>query len=546
LLNNQVSRSEKLWLLKFVLLVLLLISVPYWIGYTSAGTGWRFTGFIFGVEDGNSYIAKMLSGASGNWLFRTPYTAAEQNGFLAFLPYLLLGKLTSSPGQHEQLVVLFHMFRGVGGLLLVLATYDFIALFIEQPGWRKAALVVVVLGGGIGWLFFLLFGQGGNRLPLEFYSPETFGFLTLYGIPHLAVARALLLWGFLLYLLPQSENAQVSSAVKGGIIWLLLGFFQPLTVVVGWAVLTAHLALLGVLRWFRNRKTGLGEWDDSGRYARKAIIIGITSAPIVIYTAVSFWTDPFLSGWANQNVILSPPPIDYIFAYGLLLPFALMGIKSLTNRFPLKGVLLVGWLVLLPVLAYAPYNLQRRLPEGGWVVIVVMSFFFLQQWKDTGKRTAAVLLGITIIPTLILVVGGVMQTMEPGEPIFQRVERVSAYEFLKDYAEPDEVVLAAYATSNALPAWAPLRVVAGHGPESIGVQALSPRIERFFQGAASDEERITLLRNQKVRYIIWGPEEMGLSEKTSFNPEEAVYLSHIYTQGSYQIYEFHEDLNVSP
>jgi hypothetical protein len=266
----------------------------------------------------------------------------------------------------------------------------------------------------------------------------------------------------------------------------------------------------------------------------------------VIYTAVSFWTDPFLRGWANQNLILSPPPIDYIFAYGLLLPFALMGIKSLTNRFPLKGVLLVGWLILLPVLAYAPYNLQRRLPEGGWVVIVVMSFFFLQQWKDTGKRTAAVLLGITIIPTLILVVGGVMQTMKPGEPIFQRVERVSAYEFLKDYAEPDEVVLAAYATSNALPAWAPLRVVAGHGPESIGLQALSPRIERFFQGAASDEERITLLRNQKVRYIIWGPEEMGLSEKTSFNPEEAVYLSHIYTQGSYQIYEFHEDLNVSP
>jgi hypothetical protein len=524
----------------------LLTSVPYWIGYTSAGTGWRFTGFIFGVEDGNSYIAKMLSGASGNWLFRTPYTAAEQNGFLAFLPYLLLGKLTSSPGQHEQLVVLFHVFRGVGALLLVLATYDFIALFIEQTGWRRAALVVMVLGGGIGWLFFLFSNQGGNRLPLEFYSPETFGFLALYGIPHLAVARALLLWGFVFYLVPQSENTRVSSAVKGGIIWLLLGFFQPLTIVVGWAVLTAHLALLGGSRWFRNRKTGLGEWNDWQRYARKAIIMGVISAPIVIYTAVSFWTDPFLRGWANQNLILSPPPVDYLFAYGLLLPFALMAIKSLTTRFPLKGVLLVGWLILLPVLAYAPYNLQRRLPEGGWVVIGVMSFFFMQQWKDNGKRTAAVLLGVTIIPALILVVGGVMQTMKPGEPIFQPVERVSAYEFLKDYAEPDEVVLAAYATSNALPAWAPLRVVAGHGPESIGLQALSPSIERFFQGEADDEERITLLKNQKVRYIIWGPEEMDLSESRSFNPAAAGYLSHIYTQGSYQIYEFHEDLNVSP
>jgi hypothetical protein len=157
LLNNQVSRSEKLWLLKFVLLVLLLTSVPYWIGYTSAGTGWRFTGFIFGVEDGNSYIAKMLSGASGNWLFRTPYTAAEQNGFLAFLPYLLLGKLTSSPGQHEQLVVLFHMFRGVGGLLLVLATYDFIALFIEQPAGERLLWLLwfwAVVSGGCSSCFW--------------------------------------------------------------------------------------------------------------------------------------------------------------------------------------------------------------------------------------------------------------------------------------------------------------------------------------------------------------------------------------------------------
>jgi len=76
--------------------------LPYLLGYASQGDAWRFTGFVFGVEDGNSYIAKMLSGSAGAWLFRTPYTPEAQRGVLAFLPYILLGKLASPPGLHEQ------------------------------------------------------------------------------------------------------------------------------------------------------------------------------------------------------------------------------------------------------------------------------------------------------------------------------------------------------------------------------------------------------------------------------------------------------------
>ena len=67
-----VNRDERRWVLGLGVILLTLTSIPYLLGYFSAGTGWVFTGFIFGVEDGNSYIAKMLSGATGNWLFRTP------------------------------------------------------------------------------------------------------------------------------------------------------------------------------------------------------------------------------------------------------------------------------------------------------------------------------------------------------------------------------------------------------------------------------------------------------------------------------------------
>ena len=162
------------------------------MGFAIQGEEWRFTGFVFGVEDGNSYIAKMMNGANGDWLFRTPYTTAPQKGMLAFLPYLLFGKLTSQPGQHEQMIALFQVFRFIGILLACLAAYDFISIYVSNSHWRRFGVLIMTVGGGLGWLSILgLKGAGYNSLPIDLYSPETFGFLGLFGLPHLAVSRAL-------------------------------------------------------------------------------------------------------------------------------------------------------------------------------------------------------------------------------------------------------------------------------------------------------------------------------------------------------------------
>ena len=55
------DRKELRHVLIPALVLLGLTSLPYLIGYFRQGTDWRFTGFFLGVEDGNSYIAKMLS-----------------------------------------------------------------------------------------------------------------------------------------------------------------------------------------------------------------------------------------------------------------------------------------------------------------------------------------------------------------------------------------------------------------------------------------------------------------------------------------------------
>ena len=68
------TRAERRWCLGLSVVLMLLTSIPYLVGFQEQRGAWAFTGFVFGVGDGNSYIAKMLQGAAGAWLFRTPYS----------------------------------------------------------------------------------------------------------------------------------------------------------------------------------------------------------------------------------------------------------------------------------------------------------------------------------------------------------------------------------------------------------------------------------------------------------------------------------------
>ena len=527
--------KERRWVIYFAIFVIVVTTVPYLLGYFREGSNWRYTGFIFGVEDGNSYIAKMLSGAFGAWLFRTPYTAYPQAGFLAFLPYILLGKLTAAPGQHEQLVALFQIFRWTGIFLFIMASYDFVAIFIKEIRHRQLAVAIICLGGGLGWLSVLgLRVLWKNGLPLEFYSPESFGFLSLYGVPHLAVGRALLLWGLCQYLLPVDEKQDTRQGILGGILWLALGLMQPLTVAVGWIILAAHLCFSGIIQFISKNRQIEAEWSVWKRYLKKALIIVIISSPLVIYNVISFLTDPYLKGWAQQNIITSPPPLDYLLAYGLLLPFALAGINKAFQQNHWHAYLLTAWLIILPGLAYAPTNLQRRLPEGIWVAIVILAIIFLASRSDRNQRWMKGIYGLSFLTTLLLIAGGLLTVWQQGNPLYRPVGEIEQFNFLSNQASTNQVVLASFDTSNALPAWAPVRTIVGHGPESIHLKEILPQVEQFYSNSSSDLSREQLLKEFGIAYILWGPAEQKLG---SWDPASANYLKKIYQENGYFIFE---------
>jgi hypothetical protein len=513
-------------ILIFSIGIMLITMIPYLIGFASEDSGWYFTGFVIAVEDGNSYIAKMLTGSVGKWLFKTPYSSSEQQGIVAYLPYLILGKLAGGKALHTQLVVIYHAFRFLAGTLCILAGYDFISIYIKTRKWRWWAITLFTLGGGCGWILVIL-GQKNllGSLPLDFISPESFGFLGILGFPHLSAGRAFFLWGLTSYL-------EKRSGYITGLYLLILGLFQPIYVFVAWAVMITHIALMITYSNFfipkEERRSRKFEKEDIHNYLKTIIVSG----PLMVYLAIMFLTDPFLQSWAGQNVLSSPHVLHYIIAYGLFLPLVVLGISQVFRDKPRSGMILIGWLVILPIMVYIPVSIQRRLAEGVWVVITVGVFIYLENLKLVPKFLT-VLLYFAFPSTIFILVGSMVTANSLREPIFRPRDEVVMYYQLYEVAEVDSVVLSSYQIGNNLPAWIPMRVVLGHGPETANIETTKADIGIFFNPETKDETRLQIINKYHVNYVIGGPTER---EMAGWDPVDSNVLKLIIESGEYAVY----------
>jgi hypothetical protein len=564
LLNKKYgARSEGAWLWACIFLVCLTTSLPYLLAYAHQGEAYRFSGFVFGVEDGNSYIAKMLSGSQGAWLFKTPYSNLEQSGVLMYLPYLILGKLAAPPETHLQLVALFHLFRLIACIAYILASYQFISWFIHDMHLRRLGVLLAALGGGLGWLFlWMLPYLPGQGLPLEFYSPETFGFLGIYGLPHLALARAWLLWALLTCFRwmdePFESRRPWKYALQLGLFWLLAGIAQPLTFILIGFLIALYFSIWIVQQIKKNRSDlkeqdqhrpfGLFQlgppWLQLRQWRQKLVVLGAAAILPVMFALYQLWmllNDDFLQTWSLQNVILSPHPVYYLLAYGLFIPYAYWGWRWFRARNSIRADFLGAWILIFPALAYAPLNLQRRLPEGVWIAWIVLALAALSALQDVQdpvrkrtKRLAELGLWMAFPSTLLLLWAGFIAAGNPAAPLFLPVSQVQAFEQFNQLAQPGELVLCAYPTGNALPAYAPLRVMIGHGPESSKLSDLLPQVSAFYQSTTSLTEKHSLLCSQQVDYVFWGSEERSLGD---WYPQEMSNLRKIFENPDIQIFK---------
>ena len=544
--DDRISWEEWRWALCWSALILLVTSLPYAVGALLSTPEAQFGGFVIGVEDGNSYMAKMRLGASGAWRFHLFYTSEPHRGAFLFLFHLLLGKIAHFSGLSY--VLAYHLTRLVCGFFLLTTMYRFAAFFTGTRPVRRLTFWLVALGSGLGWGVLLLGLGDGLGLPLDFYSPEAFAFHALFGLPHLALAEAFLLWSILWPLLAW-ERRSWRHALLAGLALLGLSMIAAFYVVIAAAV----VGVAWLLRQWRLGTRGDRWWAEAG-LAGLAFLI---AAPVPLYNAYVFSTNPVLRIWGEQNLILSPSPIHYLLAFGPLAALAVPGAWGEWKRGSVRSLALIGWCLVVPWLVYIPFNLQRRLTLGVQVPLSILAALALWRWcfpsqpgDETGGaaenqasqarrglrrwRIASVgLVALLSLSNLILLLGAGLEVSRRAAPIFRPGAEVAAADWLGAHATPDQVVLAAFETGNYLPTRMSGRVFAGHGPETVHAEAKLAMLRQFF-GDGNDDFRRILLREYGIDYVFFGPAERALGD---FAPEQAPYLRQVYDNGSVQVYQ---------
>jgi len=326
----------------------------------------------------------------------------------------------------------------------------------------------------------------------------------LFGLPHLAAARALLLLGLVGFLSPSPAAESKRRGVMAGLALIGVWLFQPLTVIVAWAVMAAFLALIFLRNRFRREPSSASLRDASIR----ALIAAAMTIPPMLYSALSFAFDPVLRQWAAQNILPSAPIWEYALSYSVLLLPALAG-AWLALREDDRWLLPIGWMLVVPVLIYLPLTVQRRLAEGFWMALVVLTLFFVERTLRGLPRRAAFVAGMTLLlPAAVLFWGlALSRSLSPAAPSFLPAEEVRAFEWLDLHAERDAVVLSPYDAGNALPAYSDLQSFIGHGPETLNSGQKQILVETVLDGGRTDAERLAALRQTGARYILIGPVE---------------------------------------
>jgi hypothetical protein len=349
-----------------------------------------------------------------------------------------------------------------------------------------------------------------------------------------------MLWGLTIFLktmdLDLSQRIVIRRAALCGVLWLIGGIALPLIVIIVMALVSSYLAITAI--WILSTK------DSSIELKKKhwksqifmVLIAGIIIAPLSIYNLYLLLTDQFVQDWTSQNLILSPHPIHYIMAIIVLLPVAIFGARQLMFENPWKGWFLITWMILLPIFAYAPINLQRRLPDGVWVALVTLAVYGMWRlpYVKLWKFSLVFVISFLIFPsTLFLFAGGISTAIHRELPVFRPASEIAAFSYLSNYGKSNSVILSSYTTGNAAPAWGPFFVLIGHGPETINLPELSSKVSDFFNQDKCKFDCIKFLGDHDVDYVIWGPEERKLGNGNPGRMQNSIL---VFTQGDYQVF----------
>jgi len=529
----------------FFVVIMAATSLPYLFAYLVSPPDRRFQGIVFNLADHVQYFS-WLRDHRTDWLVANRMTPEPNVPALFNLLWLIVGRIEAFTGW--SVPALFQGVRLVAAASLLLVLAPVCRLFTRGGGEQWLAYTLVVLGSGLGWIWVVekhMRGLSDVRFPLDLYVGEPNTFFSIMAFPHFVIACSLVMAIFWYYLRAlEMRSWPLALAVAALALSLTLQHAYDLFII--GIVPACFLALVAL----RDRRI---PWFGGFSLA----LIGCLAMPPALYFTLLTSRDPLwravLAQFGNAGVYTPPPPhLVILMGLPLILTLVSLGLH-------LVGTLRVrGWAGLLPadnrnlflwtwfgvgyLLLYVPTDFQIHMLNSWQVPVALLAARAVyRQFKPTLANRAShlaqalpLLIVLAVIPTnLYLTVWRITELSRFEEPYYLSGEEQEALEWLATHADRDTVVLSGLKLGQFVPVYSDGRTFLGHWAQTVAFFDKRERVQAFFDVGRPDEERLALLDQFQVNYVLYGPEERSLG---AYSPADSPLFEAVFNRDSVTIY----------
>jgi hypothetical protein len=466
------------WLILFIL----LISLPMLFGWIMQGTQLRFSGLLLNPTDGYSYFAKMQQGAQGAWLFKLPFTAQPGTGVVLFEFYLFLGQFSRL--FHLSIPAVFYLARIFCSIFLFLQIWAFIKKYLIFKNLStEQVLLFILFGSGMGWAALI-----GGYKSADFWIAEAYPFFSALISPHFTLGLAILLWVLNHVFEQQSWFRRLELFLLAIVLCLAMPFASVILCII------LSLAWLMIPLW-RNRMV-----------LTQILILAIPSMLFLGWQYGATLYHPQLSIWNQQNVTLSPPLWDILIGFSPMLILVILSLRKGKEYWQQAGYrLLFIWFLSCLLLSIFPFSLQRRFLFSFSIPVTSLGLYELDQWmaKSWGARLKNVIFALPLVTISMLYMIMAFSILQRSHYAYMTLAEVEAYSWIQNTAAKDTVILSDDLHALKIPALTGHQVFYGHPFETVNAMEKKSQLEALLSCQEfTTQSAMEFLQEEQVNEVL--------------------------------------------
>ena len=518
----------------FVLVSLTLVFGPLLVAWLLTPREYVFIGTLVNNNDFSGYLAAMRQGADGNWLFHFNFSPEKWQPQLMLPLYIILGKIVPDGLGYAMWANVFRVFA----LLLTLLMFGIWVrqIFPNMPTKQWVAWLLLVFGGGLGWLLFPLanllgFTDSASLFPDITDSGWGVGLIGA-NAPHYMLGlflETLFFWSF--WRVTKSESWKWVWATA--FIGLVVGLVYVYNITVIFAVVVLHL----LWRFWEERHIS---WSTSF----KAGLILAPLLPLLFYYGYWINRDPVWARYvvSSHNHIPPPPWYALIWGAGFVGILAAIGVHHWWKT--KQNPLLIFWIVGNLLVMYVPFvQYSGRFILGLWVPLATLAAFSLEEvvlpwlsqkaWYDNFRRLTPTpyeslrrIILILTVPSGFLVAFFFIKniSIQPDFPFYMPKNEIQAMKWLSKRTNPEtDLIFAYYPVGNYFPQLSDTRVFMGQFFLTVDYEKKLSQVKQFWQANTPNSWRQALVKKWHITYIYQGMYENALYQGNITPPGRLVY-----------------------